>query len=170
MHKIDISHENKGMILRKVIWSWFSQSNFVTSIVLQSTPPGRVTVRRFRTLHFRAPAWRMIPQQQCKWSCLCHCWHLWSQQRESWILVSYIFIAMINLWRDTADPVIHLFLVLDCHIVASFTNLENGVGRENINLISRMSKYKSHGCLQYLLLPYWLRKQNLILYNPKHKK
>jgi len=32
---------------------------------------------------------------------------------------------VIILRGDTADPVIHLFLVLGCHIVASFINLEN---------------------------------------------
>lgn len=54
---------------------------------------------------------------------------------------------MINLHRDTADPVIYLFLVLGCHIVASFINLENGRregGWVDIKLITRMSKCKPH--------------------------
>jgi len=37
----------------------------------------------------------------------------------------YVFNDVIILRGDTADPVIHLFLVLGCHIVASFINLEN---------------------------------------------
>lgn len=46
--------------------------------------------------------------------------------KKSWIFGPYVFNVVINLHRDTADPDIHLFLVLGCHIVASLINLEDG--------------------------------------------
>lgn len=61
---------------------------------------------------------------------------------------------MINLWKDTAGNVIYLFLVLDCHTVASFTNLENGKSEGEYQLNSKNEQIETLWLsLQYLFIP-----------------
>lgn len=74
-----------------------------------------------------------------------------------YLLPWYIFPGTL------ADPASHLFLVLGCHTVASFKNLENGRRKGEHQVDNKSEQIQTSWlALQCLLIPYWLGKQNFI--------